>query len=95
MFRGFRPSSARLRELSKCMSRRASRRPVTVALGIRPETWFGPGSLNQATAMPTGYGSFQRGAGTPGQAAEVFQQAHQGQVRRTQQVSSPGWPRAS
>ena len=42
-----RPSSARLREASKCIVRRVRRTPVTVALGVRPVTWSAQNSLSE------------------------------------------------
>ena len=81
------PSSARLREASKCIRRRVSFTPVTVAAGMRPVTTSATNSLTYAAASATGYGTRHRGSGRPGQLREVGEHRADRPVLRAEQVA--------
>src|SRR5207247_6491062 len=63
--RGRMPNSARLRDASKCMRRRVSFTPVTVAAGMLPVIASATNSLTYSAASATGDGTRQRGCAAP------------------------------
>ena len=85
---------SRLRDASKCMVRRVSRTPVTVALGGRPVTRSAQNSLTKATARPSGYGTRQRGTGTPVSSERMPSRPSERQVLAPEQVAAAGLARA-
>ena len=72
------------------MRRRARRRPVTVALGVRPVTWSAQNSLSDGDGESDRIGHPPARDGHARQVAEMLQEAHEREVLAAQEVSAPG-----